>query len=368
MASITLNGVSRNYGSDIYGVKDVDLEIRDGEFMCFLGPSGCGKSTTLRMIAGLEDITSGALSIGGKDMTHTRPRDRNVAVVFQSYALYPHMSVRDNIAFGMKMRGVDKAARNARVEAAAAKLGLAQYLDRRPADLSGGQRQRVALGRAIVREPDVFLMDEPLSNLDATLRAQMRLELVRLHRELGKTTVFVTHDQVEAMTMGDRICILKDGQIMQVGRPLEVYDNPQNIFVARFLSSPPMNILDATLSNGRITCPLAEFALSPGQVSAYAQAQGQALKLGLRAEDLHAAPGPGRVPITAELRAIEALGAENILFAAIAGHEIAARVDRRMLPEVGDQITIYLDTAAIHLFEAASEQAYARPDPDTVRT
>ncbi|MDO6584665.1 sn-glycerol-3-phosphate ABC transporter ATP-binding protein UgpC [Salipiger sp. 1_MG-2023] len=368
MASITLQGVSRDYGSGIYGVKDVDLEIRDGEFMCFLGPSGCGKSTTLRMIAGLEDITSGVLSIGGKDMTHTRPRDRNVAVVFQSYALYPHMSVRDNIAFGMKMRGVDRGERDKRVAQASAKLGLDKYLDRRPADLSGGQRQRVALGRAIVRDPDVFLMDEPLSNLDATLRAQMRLELVRLHRELGKTTVFVTHDQVEAMTMGERICILRDGQVMQVGRPLDVYDNPVNIFVARFLSSPPMNILPASLTDGRVACRLAEFALSPGQASAYAQANGRALKLGIRAEDLYALPGPGRVPITGELRAIEALGAENILFAAINGHDIAARVDRRMLPAVGEQITLYLDTAALHLFDASTEQAFARPDPDTVRT
>ncbi|WP_163851631.1 ABC transporter ATP-binding protein [Pseudooceanicola aestuarii] len=367
MAEITMKGVTRDYGSGIFGVRDVDLEIREGEFMCFLGPSGCGKSTTLRMIAGLEDITSGTLTIGGRDMTHTPPRDRNIAVVFQTYALYPHMSVRDNIAFGMKMRGVPRGDRAQRVTAAAQKLGLAPYLDRKPAELSGGQRQRVALGRAIVREPDVFLMDEPLSNLDATLRAEMRLELVRLHRELGKTTVFVTHDQVEAMTMGDRICILRDGEIMQVGRPLEVYDNPVNIFVARFLSTPPMSILPATLKDGRLSSPLADFTLTPDQQRAYAAAAGQSLKLGIRAEDFHATPGPCRIPVTGEVRAIEALGAENILFFHQAGETLAARVDRHLLPAVGEQVSLYLDTAAIYLFDGQTEQTFARPDPETVR-
>ncbi|APX25941.1 MAG: ABC transporter ATP-binding protein [Rhodobacteraceae bacterium] len=367
MADIVMKGVSRDYGRGIYGVRDVDLEIRDGEFMCFLGPSGCGKSTTLRMIAGLEDITSGSLSIGGRDMTHTRPRDRNIAVVFQTYALYPHMSVRDNIAFGMKMRGVGRDERDARTAAAAEKLGLTKYLERKPAALSGGQRQRVALGRAIVREPDVFLMDEPLSNLDATLRAEMRLELVRLHRELGKTTVFVTHDQVEAMTMGERICILRDGEIMQVGRPLEVYDNPVNIFVARFLSSPPMNILPATLADGQISTEIAHFDLAPGQKHAYAEAQTRPLMLGIRAEDFYAEPAPGRVPVRGRLQVIEALGAENILILDLAGQQIAARVDRRFLPEVGDEIVLHLDVDSIHLFDAETEMAFARPDPESLR-
>ncbi|SFE19805.1 carbohydrate ABC transporter ATP-binding protein, CUT1 family [Roseivivax sediminis] len=367
MADIVMKGVSRDYGHGIYGVRDADLEIRDGEFMCFLGPSGCGKSTTLRMIAGLEDITSGSLSIGGRDMTHTRPRDRNIAVVFQTYALYPHMSVRDNIGFGMKMRGVGRRERDARIVAAADKLGLTKYLDRKPAALSGGQRQRVALGRAMVREPDVFLMDEPLSNLDATLRAEMRLELVRLHREHGKTTVFVTHDQVEAMTMGDRICILRDGHIMQVGRPLEVYDNPVNIFVARFLSSPPMNILPATLAEGRINTEIASFDLAAAQKQAYAAARNRPLTLGVRAEDFYAEPGIGRVAVRGRLQVIEALGAENILFLDIEGQQIAARVDRRFLPETGADVVLHLDTAAIHLFDAETETAFARPDPESLR-
>src|SRR5471030_1328180 len=243
MALIELRNVSKIYQSHQYSVRDVNLSIQDGEFVIFLGPSGCGKSTTLRMIAGLESITSGELRINGQNVNRVAPRDRNIAVVFQSYALYPHMTVAENMAFGLKMRGTPTRVIQQKIAETAAMLGLDQLLHRKPAALSGGQRQRVALGRAIVREPQAFLLDEPLSNLDAQLRAEMRTELIKLHRRLGKTMIYVTHDQVEAMTMGDRICIMRDGYLVQSGKPLEVYANPVNIFVARFLSSPPINLL-----------------------------------------------------------------------------------------------------------------------------
>ena len=370
MAEIDLREVSRDYGAGVYGVRDVSLHIRDGEFMCFLGPSGCGKSTTLRMIAGLEDITSGRIEIGGRDMTGTRPRDRNVAVVFQNYALYPHMSVRDNMAFGLKMRGMEPAAREARIGEAARILGLESYLDRRPGALSGGQRQRVALGRAIVREPDVFLMDEPLSNLDAKLRAEMRLELVKLHRRLGRTTVFVTHDQVEAMTMGDRICILRDGRLVQVGAPLEVYENPADIFVAQFLASPAMNLFPARIeaegAAARLSSEPLRFALPPAQAAAYAAAAGRPVVLGLRPEDIHAEPASGRAPFEAEVVAVEALGTENIVIVRSAEREITARLDRRVLPRPGDRLTLQADPGAMHLFNAQTTQAYPRPAPSPV--
>ncbi len=247
MAAIELRQVSKFYGPGPAAVADATLEIRDGEFMILLGPSGCGKSTTLRMIAGLESVSSGEVRIGGKRVNELAPRDRNIAVVFQSYALYPHMTVGENLAFGLKMHKLAKPEIERRVSEVAAMLGIAPFLGRKPAALSGGQRQRVALGRALVREPAAFLLDEPLSNLDARLRADMRLELVKLHRQLGATIVHVTHDQIEAMTMGERICIMKDGRIVQVGEPLEVYRNPANTFVAGFLASPPMNLIDGRL-------------------------------------------------------------------------------------------------------------------------
>ncbi|PTW60225.1 carbohydrate ABC transporter ATP-binding protein (CUT1 family) [Breoghania corrubedonensis] len=371
MASIRLQTVSKAYGSDLYGVKDVDLTIEDGEFICFLGPSGCGKSTTLRMIAGLEDVTDGAIWIGDKDMTRAAPRDRNVAVVFQSYALYPHMSVRQNMEFGLKMRGVSLAQRNDRIDTVSEILGLGPYLDRKPAALSGGQRQRVALGRAMVREPDVFLMDEPLSNLDAKLRAEMRLELIKLHRRLGRTTIFVTHDQVEAMTMGDRICIMRDGHLVQVGKPLEVYANPVDTFVAQFLASPAMNLLDARLEKGLqdeevVATALGHFPLSADQVSAYDAARGRKLLLGLRPEDIHEADAPGRVAFKAEIVAVEALGTENIVVFNVAGQEFTARLGRHFIPAIGSTVPLYGDPRQMHLFDAETTRAYPRPSSGPV--
>ena len=243
MGSITLKGVTKSFG-ETEVIRPIDLEIGDGEFVVFVGPSGCGKSTLLRLIAGLEDVTSGVIEIDGKDATDLPPAKRGLAMVFQSYALYPHMSVRRNIAFPLKMSGMPEAERNAKVEAAAATLNLTPYLDRRPGQLSGGQRQRVAIGRAIVREPEAFLFDEPLSNLDAALRGNMRLEISELHQSLDTTMIYVTHDQVEAMTMADKIVVLRDGVIEQVGSPIELYRHPRNLFVAQFIGSPTMNIVE----------------------------------------------------------------------------------------------------------------------------
>ncbi|TCL06005.1 sn-glycerol 3-phosphate transport system ATP-binding protein/multiple sugar transport system ATP-binding protein [Sodalis ligni] len=314
MASIELQQVSKIYQNNQYSVRDVNLKINDGEFVIFLGPSGCGKSTTLRMIAGLESITSGELRINGQNVNRVAPRDRNIAVVFQSYALYPHMTVAENMAFGLKMRGTPAAIIRQKVAETAAMLGLDQLLHRKPAALSGGQRQRVALGRAIVREPQAFLLDEPLSNLDAQLRAEMRTELIKLHRRLGKTMVYVTHDQVEAMTMGDRICIMRDGYLVQSGTPLEVYANPANTFVAQFLSSPPINLVSCIVRSraGEIFLELDGGRLI--RVSDYAQQhyrrhEGKPVTLGIRPEDFHARQhGAHWQPLPFNVTAVEALG------------------------------------------------------------
>ncbi|RCW87086.1 ABC transporter ATP-binding protein [Paracoccus lutimaris] len=364
MTAITLDNISRDYGCGIFGVRDVSLAIDEGEFMVLLGPSGCGKSTTLRMIAGLEVITSGRIRIGARDVTELAPRSRNVAVVFQSYALYPHMSVRENMRFGMKMRGTPLDEQDRRIADAAEILGLDPYLDRKPGALSGGQRQRVALGRAMVREPDVFLMDEPLSNLDAKLRGEMRQELVKLHRRLGKTMVFVTHDHVEAMTMGDRICIMRDGQIEQVGPPLEVYANPTNTFVAQFLASPAMNLIPARLTAaggglGITAGPLAG-ALPAREAALYARAAAEPAILGLRAEDVLTAPGPATLPVSGKVIVREALGAENLIGIETDGVTLSARTERQFLPAFGDQVTLHADMSQMHLFNAATGVAYPK--------
>ena len=252
MASVTFDSAQRLYpGSDVPAVKGLDLDIADGEFMVLVGPSGCGKSTSLRMLAGLEEVTSGSIRIGDKDITHLPAKDRDIAMVFQNYALYPHMTVGDNMAFALKMAHVDKAERDQRVKEAARLLDLSDYLDRKPKALSGGQRQRVAMGRAIVREPQVFCMDEPLSNLDAKLRVSTRTQIAALQQRLGTTTVYVTHDQVEAMTMGDRVAVLKDGELQQVDTPLALYDKPANLFVAGFIGSPSMNLVSADVKDGQ---------------------------------------------------------------------------------------------------------------------
>ncbi|HVJ42899.1 MAG TPA: sn-glycerol-3-phosphate ABC transporter ATP-binding protein UgpC [Dongiaceae bacterium] len=369
MASIELEHVSKLYANGAYGVRDVDLTVADGEFVIFLGPSGCGKSTTLRMIAGLESISSGDLRIAGRSVTNVAPRDRNVAVVFQSYALYPHMTVRENMGFGLKMRGTPRAIIDSKIQEAAALLGLSTYLDRKPAALSGGQRQRVALGRAIVREPAAFLLDEPLSNLDAQLRAEMRLELVKLHRRLGRTIIHVTHDQVEAMTMGDRICIMRDGSMVQVGKPLEVYANPADTFVAKFLATPPMNLIPADLrgeSGQRLEVCADGLRLSvPSRhLAAYGAAAGKPVLLGIRPEDIYETQAnPDWQPLDLTVIAVEALGVENIIVGQVGQEkpvEISARLSRHFTAEIGAKVRLYVDALPMHLFNPENGKVFPR--------
>ncbi|MEI7598489.1 MAG: sn-glycerol-3-phosphate ABC transporter ATP-binding protein UgpC [Aestuariivirga sp.] len=368
MASIELKQVSKIYPGSTAGVKDIDLKIEDGEFVIFLGPSGCGKSTLLRSIAGLESITAGDILINGEVVNHVAPRDRNIAVVFQSYALYPHMNVWQNMAFGLRMRHTPADEIDAKVKQAAELLGLTPLMQRKPSALSGGQRQRVALGRAIVRDPQAFLLDEPLSNLDAQLRAEMRLELVRLHRKLGRTTVHVTHDQVEAMTMGDRIFIMKDGRLIQQGPPLEVYANPADTFVAGFLASPPMNLLAGRLVAEGDGLSFVTDGLSlpiPAAYRAvYAPWVGKPVTFGLRSEDFHAGPtGDASVPIVLQVEAVEALGPENIVIGRIAGSEkpIAARLTRHYSAQAGEMVTLHADLMPMHLFSPESGKVIPRP-------
>jgi multiple sugar transport system ATP-binding protein len=370
MAAIELRKVSKFYAGDVPAVIDADLAVRDGEFMILLGPSGCGKSTALRMIAGLESATEGEVHIGGRVVNELAPRERNIAVVFQSYALYPHMTVAENLAFGLKMHSRPTAEIRERVTRVAALLGIAEFLQRKPAALSGGQRQRVALGRALVRDPAAFLLDEPLSNLDAQLRADMRLELVKLHRQLGRTIIHVTHDQVEAMTMGERICIMKQGRIVQVGEPLEVYRNPANTFVAGFLASPPMNLIEARLeaADGGALVVAAE-ALRLRIPAAYAETYrpyaGKPVIFGIRAEDIHDRPEkPDWQPIEASVVALEALGAEVVLVLSLGGSgktEFAARLDRSYRAPVGSTQRLHVDLAEMQLFDPTTSNAISRP-------
>jgi multiple sugar transport system ATP-binding protein len=366
MASIELRQVSKIYPGSSAGVKDIDLKIEDGEFVIFLGPSGCGKSTLLRSIAGLESITSGDILINGEVVNHVAPRDRNIAVVFQSYALYPHMNVWQNMAFGLRMRGTPAAEIDAKVTEAAELLGLTPLLQRKPSALSGGQRQRVALGRAIVRDPQAFLLDEPLSNLDAQLRAEMRLELVRLHRKLGRTTIHVTHDQVEAMTMGDRIFIMKDGRLIQQGPPLEVYAHPADTFVAGFLASPPMNLVSGRLvAHGEGLAFAAEgltLTIPAAYREAYGAWAGKPVIFGLRSEEFHAAPvGECSAPVALQVEAVEALGPENIVIGRVAGQQVAARLSRHYAAQAGETVTLHADLSPMHLFAPDDGKAIARP-------
>jgi ABC-type sugar transport system ATPase subunit len=376
MASIELDHVSKLYANGAYGARDVDLKIEDGEFVIFLGPSGCGKSTTLRLIAGLESITSGEVRIDGVSVTRVPPRDRNLAVVFQSYALYPHMTVRENMGFGLKMRRMPRTEIEAKIQETAGMLGLSALLDRKPAALSGGQRQRVALGRAIVREPAAFLLDEPLSNLDAQLRAEMRLELVKLHRRLERTMIHVTHDQVEAMTMGDRICIMREGRIIQVGKPLEVYADPADTFVAHFLATPPMNLIpaDLTAAEGTLACRISgatSIVIPDRHRSAYEPAIGSKVLVGIRPEDMHETQAdPAWQPLPVTVVTVETLGVENILVGRIGQEnpvQIAARLGRHFTAEIGSTVTLYADAGPMHLFDPASGKAIPRP-PLVLRT
>ena len=354
MATVTLDQLCKRYErSHDLAVDHVDLAVAHGEFMVLLGPSGCGKSTTLRMIAGLEAISSGSLAIEGRVVNEVPARDRDIAMVFQSYALYPHMTVHDNLAFGLRRRRIDGAEIARRVAGVAGTLGLAPLLGRKPYALSGGQRQRVALGRAIVRDPKVFLFDEPLSNLDASLRVSTRAELIKLHRRLGATMIYVTHDQVEAMTMGSRICIMDRGKVVQIGAPLEVYRRPANTFVAGFLGNPPMNLVPTHVESGQLALGAARLAM-PAELAAAARGARDVV-LGIRPEDLSlAAPGPGG--FTAEVTAVEPLGAETIATLRIDGtdREINARLGRDAVVNVAERVHLLADLARARLFDAAT--------------
>ena len=363
MAQVTLEGVRKVYegAQGHVAVHGVDLNVADGEFVVLVGPSGCGKSTTLRMIAGLESITAGKLSIGGRVVNDVPPKDRDIAMVFQNYALYPHMSVRDNMAFALKLRKMPKSEIDQRVREAAEVLGLTTELDRLPKQLSGGQRQRVAVGRAIVRKPAVFLFDEPLSNLDAKLRVQMRREILGLHRRLGATTVYVTHDQVEAMTMGDRIVVMSAGHVMQVDTPEALYERPSNRFVAGFIGSPAMLFLKGTLtSNGsaRFVAEGGEPSITlPGSMVAQARATPDVV-LGIRPEHLRLASegptSPEQTALNATVDLVEPLGGEALVHVRAGTHELTAKTRSRDLPDVGDKIQLVADGKRVHLFDASS--------------
>lgn len=409
MAEVTLENVTKVYGEDVVAVKDMNLDIPDGEFVVFVGPSGCGKSTALRMIAGLEDISSGKIFIGDELVNDKPPRERDIAMVFQNYALYPHMNVRENMGFALKLRKMPKDEINRRVEEAARILGIERFLDRKPKALSGGQRQRVALGRAIVREPKAFLMDEPLSNLDAKLRVQMRTEIAKLHNRIGTTTIYVTHDQTEAMTMADRIVVLKDGVVQQIAPPQEMYDHPENIFVAGFIGSPAMNFIMARLERedsgfvatfGRTRVPIREealrFARERGrELEAYA---GREVILGIRPEHIEDArfaedAGSQESTIEVEPQVIESMGSEKYVYfdipreqhahsrtidemeaevgtgdgsaeaeAAVGsggegGELMVARVSAESDAREGHKVLLVIDSSKVHLFDPETEKA-----------
>ncbi|MFI4952612.1 MAG: ABC transporter ATP-binding protein [Burkholderiales bacterium] len=364
MAVVDLQNITKRYeGGTEAAVRDMSLEVADGEFMVLLGPSGCGKSTALRMIAGLESISEGGVSIDGVRMNGVPAKDRDIAMVFQSYALYPHMNVRDNMAFGLRRRGLPRADVDRAVNDAAALLGLTPYLERKPYALSGGQRQRVALGRAIVRKPKVFLFDEPLSNLDAALRVSMRGELIKLHQRLSATMIYVTHDQVEAMTMGTRICIMQAGRVVQIGAPLEIYRHPVNTFVAAFLGNPPMNLLPARLEADGAALAVrigdTRLELPRGCIDAYRRHTGRNLILGLRPEEITESDGASdAVSLPTRVVAVEPLGAETLLVLAPEGSEIelVARVNRDSRARAGDSTRVRLNLAAMHLFDPATTE------------
>ncbi|MDH2904208.1 MAG: sn-glycerol-3-phosphate ABC transporter ATP-binding protein UgpC [Actinomycetota bacterium] len=365
MASVTFEGASRIYqDASVPAVDNLSLDIGDGEFLVLVGPSGCGKSTSLRMLAGLEEVNSGVIRIGGRDVTALPPRDRDVAMVFQNYALYPHMSVAENMGFALKIAHVDKDEMLKRVVAAAEILDLKPYLDRKPKELSGGQRQRVAMGRAIVRNPQVFLMDEPLSNLDAQLRVQTRTQIASLQRRLNVTTVYVTHDQVEAMTMGDRVAVLKDGVLQQVGPPRELYDRPINRFVAGFIGSPAMNLLTLPLADGgaKIVALSGDeriFPIDRATVEASRARGVSTVTVGFRPEDLHLTSPEQGWPI--EVDVVESLGADAYVYGhvSLAGGEsrdVVVRVDGRNAPQKGEHVHVSVIAERMHVFDAVSGQ------------
>ncbi len=348
MGAVTFDGVSKIYADGTKAVDDMDLEIRDGEFMVLVGPSGCGKTTALRMVAGLEEISEGVLKIGDRVVNHVPPRDRDIAMVFQSYALYPHLSVYENIAFGLKLKKTPKQEVEKRVHEAARVLGLEPYLKRKPRALSGGQRQRVAMGRAIVRQPQAFLMDEPLSNLDAKLRVQMRAEISKLQSDLGVTTVYVTHDQIEAMTMGDRVAVMRKGELQQVAEPQELYDRPVNLFVGGFIGSPAMNMLEATIerSNGGLAAKAGKQSIALGEETLSARPglkayEGKKVILGIRPEDLEDANLLGDTPenrrITGTVELLEALGSEIMAHFSVEAEAAETEETRELARDKGDE-------------------------------
>ncbi len=367
MAGLKLKNIEKKYPNGFVAVPDFNLDIADKEFIIFVGPSGCGKSTTLRMIAGLEEITGGELYIDERLVNDVAPKDRDIAMVFQNYALYPHMTVFDNMAFGLKLRKTPKDEIKKRVEEAASILGIEQLLDRKPKALSGGQRQRVAMGRAIVREPKVFLMDEPLSNLDAKLRVQMRTEIAKLHNKLQTTFIYVTHDQTEAMTLGTRIVVLKDGHIQQVDSPQNLYNKPNNLFVAGFIGSPQMNFLDtkAVEKDGNIYLEFAEYSIKLPAAKAVAVKDGgfvgKEVVLGIRPEDLHDEQAfiqnSKDTIIECTVDVTEMLGAETYLYMKVDGQSITGRVDPRSTAHAGDKIQVAIDANRIHIFDKETEEA-----------
>jgi multiple sugar transport system ATP-binding protein len=393
MAEITLDKLTKIYGDGTRAVSDLDLEIGDGEFVVLVGPSGCGKTSALRMVAGLEPITAGRVVIGGEVVNKLPPKDRDIAMIFQNYALYPHMSAFDNMAFGLKLRGMKKERRGERVNGAAKTLGLNEVLPKKPRTLSGGQRQRVAMGRAIVREPRAFLMDEPLSNLDAKLRVEMRAEIARLQRELNVTTIYVTHDQVEAMTLGDRVAIMRDGVLQQVAKPQELYDRPRNLFVAEFIGSPAMNLVgvDLVRSDGRFAAKFGDDTLEVGERvlarrPGLAAFEGKRLILGVRPEDLQDEAfatddaSPGR-RLSAQVDIREDMGSEVFIHFEVAGKPVrgedvkaavgeeaievaeakgnvwVARVDRDTSAQEGSNIELVVDTTRLHFFDPETGEA-----------
>jgi multiple sugar transport system ATP-binding protein len=385
MADVEFKDVDKIYDNGVQAVFDLSLEVHDGEFLVLVGPSGCGKTTALRMVAGLEEISDGTVSIGGRVVNDLSPKERDIAMVFQNYALYPHLSVAENIAFGLRLRKEVKSVIDERVTWAAKLLDLTPYLDRKPKELSGGQRQRVAMGRAIVRQPQVFLMDEPLSNLDAKLRVQMRAEIAKLQQQLGTTTLYVTHDQVEAMTMGDRVAVMNKGMLQQVAQPQQLYDRPANLFVAAFIGTPPMNLLQGTvtranggyaLSVGPDTLPLADRALAayPG-ITAHT---GSPIVVGIRSEALHPASERADLPtVGAQVELVESLGSESMAYfhvlaeavhhegvvaedvvaavegdgAAIAQPNLVASFPPHVLLKLGEQVRVAVDVGQLHFFE-----------------
>ncbi|ASN06605.1 ABC transporter ATP-binding protein [Virgibacillus necropolis] len=362
MAELRLEHIQKSYDKKVIAVDDFNLHIHDKEFIVFVGPSGCGKSTTLRMIAGLEEISNGDLLIDDKKMNDVAPKDRDIAMVFQNYALYPHMNVYDNMAFGLKLRKFKKDEIDKRVQNAAKILGLESYLDRKPKALSGGQRQRVALGRAIVRDAKVFLMDEPLSNLDAKLRVQMRAEIQKLHKRLQTTTIYVTHDQTEAMTMATRLVVMKDGLIQQVGAPKEVYDKPENIFVGGFIGSPSMNFLNGTLQDGHFVMDDIKIKVPEGKMKTLREQNfiDKEIILGIRPEDIHDEPlfieATKETKITATIEVAELMGAETYLYSKVNEQDFIARIDSRSDIDGGEQLDVAFDMNKAHFFNPEDEQ------------